>query len=789
MTGCASFNSPSAAGPEWRAAFAGAKRNTARYPMMVMRLADALAITAEDGLPPHQLALKRGLLHAYTPGDGAVLFVSHQVGAACRPRLRPCGSARSRARPPPIAPAPDRRRAPRPRGAQWLGDEHPDPAFVQFGVLQSALRLLAAGKTDVQSHPQLVVTGGSIKMLGAEFEALLAPPNVFVWCARARSRPARRRARRSGVRWREARRPARARARCPPRRARASARSCPRAPPARPPRFDYFSVPQPSVSRDRATLENTRAAIMSIPYYVREATHVLILAPGAARDSSEGGALCDYWTWMQRGWCRLECMAHALGSRDASARPPLLVQQARDICFCSPFDYLTRPVGRGSYSVPSDRAVVAPVLWSILDKRIESRLARADLDGYRWARAMRSHLMAGVPIGSAPEHAVELLHEGERTWAEFKAAYRFDGPRDDARGYAPLRYAVMSNNVAVARELLALGADVHALTPAQGNAAIGTTGGDSVLATAMQTCGGHFDASPMLELLIDARADINFKSATTGNGLLVEAAVWVRARAERARARTPCLCRPLAPARRADSRRPAPPRGAARPRVDRSRPPTPQGNCDTMRALFARWPPAREPQLCEAAGPILNTPVLACALIGQEQPAYELVRAGVSCRGANFLGWRALHHAAHWGWSGMVELLLQTDARVDIDALVAPPLTVRGWPNTLGASVLFRGAFFADDGPKQALVLRCLGGAPVHCAVAGDQWMCARILVDARADPSVRSREGLTPLELALALGERADLVVLLREAADAHRSGRPSIISPNLPSSLIKKA
>jgi hypothetical protein len=207
-----------------------------------------------------------------------------------------------------------------------------------------------------------------------------------------------------------------------------------------------------------------------------------------------------------------------------------------------------------------------------------------------------------------------------------------------------------------------------------------------------------------------------------------------------------------------------------------------------MRALLARWPPALQPQLCEAAGPIFNTPILACALIGQEQPAYELVRAGVSCRGTNFLGWQALHHAVHWGWSGMVRLLLQTDARVDIDALVAPPLTVQGWPNTFGASVMFRSAFLADSGPKQAMVMRCCGGTPLHCAVTGNQWMCARILVSARADPSVRSREGLTPLELAVALGDRPDLVELLREAGDAHRSGRLSV-SPNVPNSLVDKA
>jgi hypothetical protein len=72
---------------------------------------------------------------------------------------------------------------------QWLATEHPDPAFVQFMVLQSALRLLLAGKTDVHSHPLLVVTGDAIAMRGPEFQALLSQPNVYLWSApRARAR-------------------------------------------------------------------------------------------------------------------------------------------------------------------------------------------------------------------------------------------------------------------------------------------------------------------------------------------------------------------------------------------------------------------------------------------------------------------------------------------------------------------------------------------------------------------------------------------------------------------------
>jgi hypothetical protein len=79
---------------------------------------------------------------------------------------------------------------------------------------------------------------------------------------------------------------------------------------------------------------------------------MLILAPRAAHASMDGKQ-CDYWTWIQRGWCRLECMAYALSTRATDLVPPLLVQQSHDISFCSPFDSLTRPIGCGSFRTTS----------------------------------------------------------------------------------------------------------------------------------------------------------------------------------------------------------------------------------------------------------------------------------------------------------------------------------------------------------------------------------------------------------------------------------------------------
>jgi ankyrin repeat protein len=187
-----------------------------------------------------------------------------------------------------------------------------------------------------------------------------------------------------------------------------------------------------------------------------------------------------------------------------------------------------------------------------------------------------------------------------------------------------------------------------------------------------------------------------------------------------------------------------------------------------MAALISRRPPRLEPQIYEATAPIFNTPAIACALAGQEATTLELMRAGVSCRGTNFLGWQALHHAAHWGWSGLVALLLRTDARVDIDALIVPPLLVAGALNKVGAQVLVSSVLH-DNGPKQTLVLKCLGGTVLHCAVAGGQWLCARMLLEAGANPTKRSLIGQTPLDLALALGF-ADLAALLRDAVAARR-------------------
>ena len=61
--------------------------------------------------------------------------------------------------------------------------------------------------------------------------------------------------------------------------------------------LDYWSVPQHDS-------ENQRNAILSIPHYTAAASFMFVLAPTVTHGST--GAVCDYSTWEERGWCRLE---------------------------------------------------------------------------------------------------------------------------------------------------------------------------------------------------------------------------------------------------------------------------------------------------------------------------------------------------------------------------------------------------------------------------------------------------------------------------------------------------
>ncbi len=174
---------------------------------------------------------------------------------------------------------------------QWLGFDHPDPLRAQLGVLLKVLKKLLSGALDVRTNAELEAIY-SIRVIteGSEWKKILS--NALLW-------------------------------------------------------IDYTSIPQPSAADDdgdddgeakkgtaggappphvsrrmsdhrladeagggggaeKAKLvEQLVAAVDSIPSYIERCTQMWVLVPPSPHVDLPG-ATCDFFSWRQRGWCRME---------------------------------------------------------------------------------------------------------------------------------------------------------------------------------------------------------------------------------------------------------------------------------------------------------------------------------------------------------------------------------------------------------------------------------------------------------------------------------------------------
>ena len=129
-----------------------------------------------------------------------------------------------------------------------------------------------------------------------------------------------------------------------------------------------MSVPQ-------ADRDNQKRAIESIATYVRDASYFICLA-GAWTHASDG-SVRDVRAWLTRGWCRLEVTANALSPK---GKPVIVVQSPSDVISHGPGGIMGRnwisfTVGKGNFTVDSDREQVGAVLAVLVDTR--AAMARA----------------------------------------------------------------------------------------------------------------------------------------------------------------------------------------------------------------------------------------------------------------------------------------------------------------------------------------------------------------------------------------------------------------------------
>ena len=211
--------------------------------------------------------------------------------------------------------------------------------------------------------------------------------------------------------------------------------------------FDFMSIPQ----RDP---EAQQRAVISLGSYVSASSYFFVLA-GPWRH--ENGSLRDDVAWCRRGWCRMELAANALSP---NPKPMVLAKNVTYVEANPPGGQLGRDiltyafVGRGDFSVESDRAKLGAHLLDIINARKALALADKDMKFYRMLHSCTSHLLQGTGLEPAPEPL--------DTWM---ASMKFSSVRDGrADGLTPLFYAVIGGHLNHVQALLAQGAEIDRTT-------------------------------------------------------------------------------------------------------------------------------------------------------------------------------------------------------------------------------------------------------------------------------------------------------------------------------------
>ena len=257
--------------------------------MHVISVPDFLSL---DEWLPHQDALSAGLLQEYDHEkmDGRVLFVSHQWSS-------------------------------------WL---HPDPKLEQMNSLKFALGKLLEGKTEVRSNSILEFSyKWNLRHTGAWWKQNL--PQTYLWIDYL-SMPQPLSARFKGMAKSEV-----DEAMAEEKRARHAGMGAEGEGEASVGHsgMDHRQVDSSTGSQDAKEEEVARLvgllvkAVDCIPMYIQRCSMMWVLVPPTSHSDVQG-AMCDYTTWRNRGWCRMEFKASTLKAIvNGKSDMPVMVLQVK----------------------------------------------------------------------------------------------------------------------------------------------------------------------------------------------------------------------------------------------------------------------------------------------------------------------------------------------------------------------------------------------------------------------------------------------------------------------------
>lgn len=328
---------------------------------------------------------------------------------------------------------------------QWCSMYHPDPTGVQFRTLQEVLKRLMSGTSQVMQPISEEAGVGRMKLPQPRDFTSHA---LYIW-------------------------------------------------------YDYFSIPQ---GKDSKASANRQIEISCIPSYCRRSYLFMILCPPVRH--TETDSLLSYKTWSDRGWCRLERMARALGHsngfviRVEDASTPALSGNASLALY--------DPPGKGTFTVEDDKQKIAPVIKSMIEDKLQYFLMKKDLHNHRFLLSLQRHYLSGLEsdwiecstgfrcdidpqVDPSGFTAARFLHD----MAFLKVSQR------DSAGWSPLCYAVVQGDAEVVKALLE--------KKAHCNDAIKKTKADAHLLakTSVLDLSAAYCSNDVMKLLLSSRASVN----------------------------------------------------------------------------------------------------------------------------------------------------------------------------------------------------------------------------------------------------------------------------------------
>ena len=283
---------------------------------------------------------------------------------------------------------------------QWIAKHHPDPDFKQMRVLQDALKHLLTSRGTVWLDFVTETFVPSAKVISCQ-DFQTKP--LFIW-------------------------------------------------------YDYFSVPQLERREGFATDDedgsNQGKAINSIPAYVGKCRYFFALCPTI--DCPLQGGVLNALTWGRRGWCRVERASRELSEHNTW----ILIQGSDSLQLVGTVQsFVTGSVGEGEFTVESDRSKLAPVMETVVKRKLKLSLQARDFPSYRRHLNLQTVHLRGLDVEPL-EDLVPNEPDGPNTAgadvvAHFLHQNGFRGAvQKDVAGWWPLHYAALSGKVKLIEGLL-----------------------------------------------------------------------------------------------------------------------------------------------------------------------------------------------------------------------------------------------------------------------------------------------------------------------------------------------